>query len=153
MNSLAAKFPTDQFSILAVPCNQFGHQNQCTDEEVLLSLEHVRPGGGFKPAFTLAAKCEVNGSDEHDAFAFLKRSLPTPADDCGGNGADFINGMTVQQPPLWAPLRRSDISWNFEKFLVNQNGRPVRRYSPKFETENVAEDIEALLKGGPDALK
>ena len=43
-------------------------------------------------------------------------------------------------------------SWNFEKFLVNQKGVPVRRYSPKFATIDIAADIEALIKGGPDAL-
>ena len=37
-------------------------------------------------------------------------------------------------------------SLNFEKFLVNQDGEPVKRYSPKFENANIADDIDALLK-------
>ena len=38
-----------------------------------------------------------------------------------------------------------DITWNFEKFLVNQHGRPVKRYSLKFENADIAADIDALL--------
>ena len=49
-------------------------------------------------------------------------------------------------------MSRNDIGWNFEKFLINQEGRPVRRYSAYFETIAIAKDIETLLKEGPDAL-
>ena len=41
---------------------------------------------------------------------------------------------------------------NFEKFLINQEGKPVKRYSPGFLTADVAADVEALLEHGPDAL-
>lgn len=46
----------------------------------------------------------------------------------------------------------TDLAWNFEKFLINQEGKPVRRYSPGFLTADVAADVEALLEHGPDAL-
>ena len=49
------------------------------------------------------------------------------------------------------PVRRADITWNFEKFLVNQHGRPVKRYSPKFENADIAADIDALLMD-PEAI-
>ena len=26
---------------------------------------------------------------------------------------------------IWKPVKRSDISWNFEKFLIDQNGKPI----------------------------
>jgi glutathione peroxidase len=43
---------------------------------------------------------------------------------------------------------KGDISWNFEKFLLNRQGRVVARFSPrtKVETPEVVESIEALLK-------
>ncbi|KAI5946301.1 Glutathione peroxidase 2 [Manis javanica] len=44
--------------VLGFPCNQFGHQENCQNEEILNSLKHVRPGGGFQPTFTLVQKCE-----------------------------------------------------------------------------------------------
>ena len=38
------------------------------------------------------------------------------------------------------------------QFIVNQEGEPVKRYSPKFETIGLADDIEKLIKDGPAAL-
>jgi len=49
-------------------------------------------------------------------------------------------------PIQWSPVRRSDITWNFEKILIGKDGVPVKRYSPKFENANIAPDIDALLK-------
>ena len=42
-------------------------------------------------------------------------------------------------------MKRTDISWNFEKFLIDATGQPFKRYSSHFHTKNIADDIEALL--------
>ena len=42
-------------------------------------------------------------------------------------------------------LRRSDIAWNFEKFLVTPEGVPVKRFSSSFPTMKIEDDISALL--------
>ena len=31
---------------------------------------------------------------------------------------------------FWEPVKLSDIKWNFEKFLVGPDGKPVRRWFP-----------------------
>ena len=41
----------------------------------------------------------------------------------------------------WTPLRQSDITWNFEKFLIGADGKPVRRYNPVTSPLNVVDDI------------
>lgn len=64
-------------------------------------------------------KVSVNGKDAHPLFRYLKKELPGTA---GGI-----------------------IKWNFTKFLVDRQGRPVRRFSPQTEPEAIAEHIEALL--------
>ena len=93
------------------------------------------------------AKSTVNGADEEPLWTYLKSALPAPSDDRAGTGSDFIYDIQPTDKPIqWSPVRRSDISWNFEKFLVNQDGEPVKRYSPKFENANIADDIDALLK-------
>jgi len=151
MNDLTDQFG-DKFVVLGFPSNQFGHQTNEKDCEVLSLLANVRPGNGYKPNFPMFTKTEINGTTESPIFSFLKAALPYPSDDKGGAGADHITDLDIGQPPLWRPLRRSDITWNFEKFLINQNGVPVKRYSPKFATEDVAADIKTLMEKGPDAL-
>nr|XP_020661674.1 glutathione peroxidase 2 isoform X1 [Pogona vitticeps] len=114
-------------------------QENCTNEEILNSLKHVRPGSGFQPNFILCQKCEVNGKNTHSVFAYLKDKLPYPEDNpsCLMMEPKFI---------VWNPVQRNDISWNFEKFLVGPEGEPFKRYSPRFLTTNIEPDIQRLLK-------
>ena len=46
---------------------------------------------------------------------------------------------------VWKPVKRTDIAWNFEKFLIDKEGKPVKRYSRNFLTKDIEEDIKALL--------
>lgn len=150
MNDLVDRFG-DKLSIVGVPCNQFGHQSNEKDFETLALLKHVRPGGGYEPKFPLTTRVEVNGAGADPLFKWLRAALPMPYDGCGGKGCDhcFDNIRFI----IWSPVTRTDVIWNFEKFLVDQEGIPVRRYSPKFPTEAVATDIELLIAGGPGSLK
>jgi glutathione peroxidase len=145
MNSLVDTFG-DKLAVLGFPCNQFGKQQNNTDWEMSDMLKHVRPGGGFVPKFDLFTCANVNGADAIPVFKFLKSALPFPVDDCGGLGGDYIIGEAT-----WSPVLRSDVGWNFEKFLINQNGKPVARFSKKFLTSDIAPYIQKLLDGGPDA--
>ena len=42
---------------------------------------------------------------------------------------------------IWNPVKRSDISWNFEKFLISADGNPIKRFSGKFPAKDVVEGI------------
>ena len=46
---------------------------------------------------------------------------------------------------IWKPVKRSDIAWNFEKFLIGKDGNAVKRYSKSFQTIHISKDIETLL--------
>jgi len=137
MNELCEKFP-GQLAVLAFPCNQFGHQENSENQEILASLAHVRPGHGFLPLAHMFQKVAVNGEEEHPIFTLLKKSLPTPSDSKGVllGHPKFIN---------WAPVKRSDIAWNFEKFLISPDGTPIKRYSRYFLTSDIEEDIRKLV--------
>jgi len=146
LNALKEKYG-DDLVVLGVPCNQFGHQCYDKEFELLNTLKHVRPGEGYEPKFTITGKMTVNGAEEDAFWTYLKNSIPYPADDKGGLGSDHIyNTQPNSMPIQWSPVRRADITWNFEKFLIGKDGVPAKRYSPKFENANLVDDIDALLK-------
>jgi glutathione peroxidase len=70
--------------------------------------------------FQLFEKILVNGKDTHPVFSYLKSSL----------GSIF----------------GKKIKWNFTKFLIDTNGKPIKRFSPVTPPEKIEKDIEALLK-------
>jgi len=70
--------------------------------------------------FPMFDKINVNGPDAHPLYVFLKKSLPQ--------------------------LAGTKIKWNFTKFLVDQEGRPVKRFSPATKPEKLIPDVEKLLK-------
>lgn len=69
--------------------------------------------------FQLTEKVEVNGAGTHPVFAYLKGKL-------GG-------------------LFGSKIKWNFTKFLVDKNGKPVKRFAPITKPESMEKDILRYL--------
>uniref|UniRef100_A0A3Q3JVT9 Glutathione peroxidase 1 n=1 Tax=Monopterus albus TaxID=43700 RepID=A0A3Q3JVT9_MONAL len=138
MNELHERYASKGLVILGVPCNQFGHQENCKNEEILLSLKYVRPGNGFEPKFQLLEKVDVNGKDAHPLFVFLKEKLPSPSDE------PFAL-MTDPKFIIWSPVCRNDVSWNFEKFLIGPDGEPFKRYSRRFLTSDLEGDIKKLL--------
>jgi len=114
-------------------------ENTASGEELLNSLKYVRPGNGFVSHIDMMfERGDVNGANAQPLFKFLKSSLLYPSDD-------GVSLMSNEVFITWSPVLRSDISWNFEKFLINKQGVPVKRYSKKFETINIASDIEALI--------
>lgn len=146
LNALTEKYG-ESLVILGFPCNQFGHQCYEKDFELLNTLKYVRPGDGYEPKFQIMTKSEINGDKQEALWTFLKESIPYPYDDRGGTGSDFIYQLQPNDKPIqWSPVRRNDVSWNFEKFLIDQNGIPVKRYSPKFENKDMIPDIDLLLK-------
>lgn len=74
----------------------------------------------YKTDFKRFSKVEVNGPDESILYTYLKR-----------HQKGFLN---------------KKIKWNFTKFLVDQNGRVIKRYAPLVKPEKIVKDIYALLQ-------
>jgi len=68
----------------------------------------------------LFKKIEVNGKNAHPLFDFLKNNAPV-----------FLN--------------MKEVKWNFTKFLIDKNGKPVDRFSPTTNPEKIAPKIEKFL--------
>lgn len=91
------------FTVVGVPCNQFGGQEPGTAEEI-----SELACGTYGVDFPLLAKTEVNGPDAHALYGVLRDS---PSED-GEAG---------------------DIQWNFEKFLISPSGEVLGRFRPRTE--------------------
>ncbi|KPP60905.1 glutathione peroxidase 3 precursor-like [Scleropages formosus] len=76
-------------------------------------------------------KGDVNGLNEQKVYTFLKNSCP-PVGESFGNPTGRL---------FWEPLKVNDIKWNFEKFLVGPDGKPVMRWFPRVSVSDVRADI------------
>ncbi|KAG7465973.1 hypothetical protein MATL_G00159890 [Megalops atlanticus] len=135
LNALHDEMKDYGFTILGFPCNQFGKQEPGANHEIMATLKHVRPGNGFVPNFLLFQKVDVNGQQEQGVYTFLKNACP-PVGDSFGNPTNRL---------FWEPLKVNDIKWNFEKFLVGPDGKPVMRWYPRVNVSDVRNDILKYL--------
>jgi len=117
LERLQEKYADAGFTVVGLPCNQFGGQEPGSSEEIAEFCSAT-----YGVTFPLTEKIEVNGAGRHPVYAELVR---TP-DEKGEAG---------------------DITWNFEKFLVDGEGRVVARFSPRVEPDDapVVQEIESLL--------
>lgn len=121
--------------VLGFPSNQFGLQEPGNGREIMNGVEHVRPGAGFKPAFTVFTKVDVNGKTEHPLFTFLKSFCPSTR-----------NNFMPKERLFYGPLQVNDVRWNWEKFLITKSGKPYMRYDASTKPEDIRNDIMNLLQ-------
>ena len=103
------------FAVLGFPCNQFGQQEPGDEAEIGAFCTK-----NYGVSFPLFAKVDVNGPATHPLFAQLKEEA---------------TGL----------LGSRAIKWNFTKFLVNRQGRPVERFAPTVKPEDLTARIVKLL--------
>jgi glutathione peroxidase len=103
------------FEVLAFPCNQFGAQEPGDAAEIANFCSLT-----YDVTFPVFAKVDVNGAQADPLFERLKGDAP---------------GLMGSRA----------IKWNFTKFLVDRDGRTVRRYAPTTRPAEIRADIEALL--------
>ncbi|KAG5563006.1 hypothetical protein RHGRI_005674 [Rhododendron griersonianum] len=110
------------FEILAFPCNQFGGQEPGSNPEIK-QFACTRFKAEFpifdKVSQTVFLLVDVNGSSTAPIYQFLK-----------SNAGGFLGDL---------------IKWNFEKFLVDKNGKVVERYPPTTSPFQIEKDIQKLL--------
>jgi glutathione peroxidase len=108
------------FTVLGFPCNQFGHQEPGSPEEIAEFCSLT-----YGVTFPMFEKIDVNGPDRHPLYAEL-----TAVEDADG--------------------KAGDVEWNFEKFVVSPDGELVARFRSKTppDAPDVVAVIESLLPRG-----
>ena len=71
-------------------------------------------------SFPMFETVEVNGAAAHPVFRYLKKELP-----------GVLGGR---------------IKWNFTKFLIGRNGKPLKRFAPMTTPEKIEAAILAALE-------
>lgn len=117
LQELWARYADQGLVVLGFPCNQFGGQDPKPDDEIAQFCEL-----NYGVTFPMMAKVDVNGSEAHPLFAWLKAEAP---------------GL----------LGTEGIKWNFTKFLVGRDGQVLRRFAPQDKPESLTAAIESALAG------
>jgi len=109
------KYKDRGFEVLGFPSNQFAGQEPGGSEDI---AEYCEINYGV--TFPMYEKIDVKGSDAHPLFKYLSKEAP---------------GI----------LGSKSIKWNFTKFLVDREGRVLKRYSPNTTPDQIEADIAKLL--------
>ena len=115
LQELYSKYSNKDFEILAFPCNQFGAQEPGSNEEIKEFCDI-----NFNVSFKIFDKINVNGSSASPLFKHLK------------NEAKGVMGSEA-------------IKWNFTKFLIDNNGSVIKRYSPQTTPDKIDKDLSEIL--------
>ncbi len=115
LQELYSKYSNKDFEILAFPCNQFGAQEPGSNEEIKEFCDN-----NFNVSFKIFDKINVNGSNASPLFKHLK------------NEAKGLMGSEA-------------IKWNFTKFLIDNNGSVIKRYSPQTTPDKIDKDLTKIL--------
>jgi len=139
MEAMYKEYRDQGFEILDFPCNQFGQQAPGTDESI-----HEFCKLNFGTEFPRFKKVKVNGEDADPLFLFLQEQKGFAGWDPEHNLTPILDDMLSKVDPDYK--QKSDIKWNFTKFLINKKGQVVARFEPTEKMENIEKQIEELLK-------
>ena len=110
-----ARGALDRFEILGFPCNQFGGQEPGSDDSIQSFCQL-----NYGVTFPILAKVDVNGDNASPLFQWLKSEKPG------------LLGIQM-------------VKWNFEKFLIDPEGKVVDRWASTTKPEQVGKAIFKLL--------
>ena len=117
LEQLQEKYAHHGFTVVGLPCNQFGGQEPGSREEIAEFCSAT-----YGVTFPMSEKVDVNGEDRHEIYTHLVET-PNEKGEAG------------------------DVQWNFEKFLIGADGSVVARFNPGIEPGDtqITEKIESLI--------
>ncbi len=87
---------------------------------------------------------KVKGDDAEPLYKFLQEQKGFAGWDMSHPIAHILDDMLTKADPDYK--EKSDIKWNFTKFLISKKGQVIARFEPTEKIENIAKQIEELLK-------
>ncbi len=117
LQAIYDKYKDRGFTVLGFPANNFMGQEPGTEAEIKEFCSL-----NYNVGFPMFSKISVKGTDQHPLYRFLTHPETNPGFD-------------------------GDITWNFEKFLADRDGKIIARFSPRTVPTDaeVIEKLEAAL--------
>ena len=137
IEDLYRKYHDQGLEIVDIPCNQFGAQAPGSDDEI-----HEFCTLHYNTTFPQMKKADVNGENELSLYTYLKAQK-------GFEGFEehpykkLLEEIFAKADPDWD--KKSDIKWNFTKFIIDRDGIVVARFEPTADMKKVEECIKSLL--------
>lgn len=135
LEDLYEKYAKEGLEILDFPCNQFGQQAPGTIQEI-----HQFCTANFNIKFPQFDKIDVNGANAHPLYVFLKSQKGFGGFDVTDERGKMMDGMLRRQDADYD--KKTDIKWNFTKFLVSRDGQVIKRYEPTDKISDIETDIQ-----------
>ena len=114
LEKLYKKYNDKGLVILGFPCNQFANQEPGDEKSI---AEGCLLNYGV--TFPMFSKIDVNGTDAHPLYKYLKSALP-----------GFLSKR---------------IKWNFTKFLIDTEGKPVKRFAQSTEPGKIDTYLQNIM--------
>lgn len=101
LEAIYEKYKDKNFVIVGFPANNFGSQEPGTDKEIAAFCEQ-----NYGVSFPMMSKISVKGNDMHKLYQFLTQKSKNGLED-------------------------SEVQWNFQKYLINENGELEKVIAPR----------------------
>ncbi|KAI8917925.1 thioredoxin-like protein [Entophlyctis helioformis] len=115
LEELNKKYKDQGLQVLGFPCNQFMGQEPGEGEQIEQACQL-----NYGVSFPMLEKIDVNGDAAHPLYQYIKKEAPG------------VLGLQI-------------IKWNFEKFLVDRNGKVIKRFASTVTPEQLEPEIAKLL--------
>ena len=141
LETLYQRFAAQGLVVLGFPANDFGGQEPGSDEQIAQFCSRDYP-----VSFPLFSKISVTGPEKHPLYASLTEQQPQRL----SNNDELVTYLSEYAaangfPP---PNQLPEVLWNFEKFLVDRNGKVIGRFNSDITPEDaqLTGAIEAALR-------
>ncbi len=101
LETIYEKYKDKNFVIVGFPANNFGSQEPGSDKEIAAFCEK-----NYGVTFPMMSKISVKGNDMHEIYQFLTQKSKNGLED-------------------------SEVQWNFQKYLINDNGELEKVIAPR----------------------
>lgn len=127
LESLQRQLQGRGLQVLGFPCNDFAAQEPGSEAEIQAFCDTQ-----YQVSFPLFSKVRINSTPRHPLYAALIAAQPSARP----SGSGTLRETLARHQLL--PPNDSDVTWNFEKFLVGRDGRVLARFAPDVDPADPA---------------